>query len=153
LLLALTIASVVGGCSSAPKPFKSRIAIEAAADLNPDQRGRPSPVAVKLFELRSLAVFERADFFSLFDRERETLGGELVARDEWVIKPGDRFMQERSFSGETRFVGIVVGYRDLERSRWRLSIPIDAARGGLLSFRGGLLSLQLNASGVALKDK
>lgn len=120
--------------------------MEAAPGINPDQRGRPSPVALKLFELKSLSSFERSDFFSLFDRERETLGPELVARDEFVIKPGDRIVQERKLSPDARFIGVVVGYRDLERSQWRLSVPVAAE--GIQP-----LVIEVDANRVALKGK
>jgi type VI secretion system protein VasD len=129
LLIAVAAAlPAFAGCASGPKPVIARLTLEAAPGVNPDQSGRPSPVAVKLFELKSLASFERSDFFSLFDRERETLGAELVTRDELVMKPGDRVTQERKLSPEVRFIGVLVGFRDLERSQWRLSIPIDATR-------------------------
>lgn len=136
----------LAGCASGPKPTVIKLTIEATQNVNPDQRGRPSPVAVKLFELKSLTAFERADFFSLFDRERETLGPELVGRDEMVIRPGDRVVQERKLAPEVRFIGILVGYRDLERSQWRLSVPVEAAR-------SQLLVIQLDAARVALKGK
>jgi len=139
-------AAKVAGCASSPKPVVAKLTIEAAASVNPDQRGRPSPVALKLFELKSLSNFERADFFSLFDRERETLGPELVARDEMVLKPGDRITQERKLAPEVRFIGVLVGYRDLERSQWRLSIPVEA-------LRDQPVVVQLDAARVALKGK
>lgn len=148
LLLAAGAVSLVAlaGCASGPKPLIVKLTIEAAAGVNPDQRGRPSPVALKLFELKSLTSFERADFFSLFDRERETLGPELVGRDEMVLKPGDRIVQERKLGPEVRFLGILVGYRDLERSQWRLSVPVETAR-------SQPLVIQLDAMRVALKGK
>lgn len=139
-------AILVAGCASGPKPIIAKITIEATSGLNPDQRGRPSPVAVKIFELKSSANFERADFFSLFDRERETLGPELIARDELVLKPGDRVAQERKLAPEVRFVGVLVGYRDLERSQWRLSIPLDA-------LRSGPVIVQLDAARASLKGQ
>jgi len=139
-------AAQIAGCASGPKPVVAKLTIEAAAGVNPDQRGRPSPVALKLFELKSLTNFERADFFSLFDRERETLGPELVARDELVLRPGDRVTQERKLAPEVRFIGVLVGYRDLERSQWRLSIPVDTVR-------NQPVVIQLDAARVALKGK
>ena len=138
--------TLLAGCASAPKTIVAKFAIEAASDVNPDQRGRPSPVALKLFELKSLTSFERADFFSLFDRERETLGPELVARDEMVLKPGDRLMQERKLAPEVRFIGVLVGYRDLERSQWRLSIPVE-------TMTRQPVVIQLDAARVALKGR
>jgi len=146
LFAAWAIGLTLAGCASGPKPLDVKLTIEAAPGVNPDQRGRPSPVALKLFELKSLTNFERADFFSLFDRDRETLGPELVARDEMVLKPGDRIAQERKLAPEVRFIGVLVGYRDLERSQWRLSIPVETAR-------SGPLAIQVEAARVALKGK
>lgn len=136
--------AVLTGCGSAPKPVVVKLTIEASTDANPDTRGRPSPVTVKLFELKSSASFEKADFFSLFDRERETLGPELVGRDELVLRPGDRVVQERKLAPEVQFIGVLVGYRDLERSQWRLSIPVASAR-------KGPQTIQVGAQRVSLK--
>lgn len=138
---AVGLASLVG-CASAPKPVVVKMTLQASADVNPDQRGRPSPVSVKLFELKSLAAFEKADFFSLFDRERETLGAELVGRDELVLKPGDRVVQERKLAPDVQFIGVLAGFRDLERSQWRLAFPVTTARQPVV--------IQVSAQRVAL---
>lgn len=131
------------GCASAPKPIVAKLTLEASKDLNPDQRGRPSPATVKLFDLKSSAGFEKADFFSLFDRERETLGPDLVSRDDLVLKPGDRLAQERKLAPEVQFIGVLVGYRDLERSQWRLLIPIAAVRSKPVTVDVGALRVAL----------
>jgi len=145
LLLAAVVASLaaLAGCSSAPKPIVAKLTLEATKDLNPDQRGRPSPATVKLFDLKSSATFEKADFFSLFDRERETLGPELVSRDDLVLKPGDRIVQERKLAPEVQFIGVLVGYRDLERSQWRLVIPIATVRSKPATIDVGALRVSL----------
>jgi len=144
IFAACVTCGMLTGCASEPKPVNVTLTIEAGRDINPDPHGRPSPIALKLFELKSLANFERADFFSLFDRERETLGPELIARDEMVLRPGDRVTQERKIAPEVRFIGVLAGFRDLERSQWRLSIPMEAAR-------RQPLRIQLDATRVALQ--
>ena len=98
--------------------------VEALANVNPDARGRPSPVVVKFYELKSLAVFDSADFFSLFERDREILGAELVAREEFQLVPGDRRTFERTLQPDTRYLGVVAAFRDLERSVWRAAVPV-----------------------------
>jgi type VI secretion system protein VasD len=143
---ACALALAAAGCASGPKPLSAKLTIEAAPGINPDQRGRPSPVSLKLFELKSLAAFQLGDFFSLYDRERETLGTELVARDEIVLKPGDRVTQERKLAPEVKYIGVVVGYRDLERSQWRLAIPVD-------TIKDQPVVIQVDAARVALKGK
>jgi type VI secretion system protein VasD len=120
--VALAGAFVLAGCGGGPAAIRADVV--AGADVNPDARGRPSPVVVKVFELKSLAAFEAADFFSLFEKDKETLGGELLARDELSLVPGGKQALARELKPETRYVGVVAGYRDLERSTWRAAVPV-----------------------------
>ena len=119
------------GCASKPKPESPptptsiKGAIVASSNVNPDRNGRASPVVMKLFELRSLAQFQVADFFSLFEKEKEALGAELVAREEYTLMPGARTELVRQVHPETRHVGVIVAFRDLERSSWRASLPVS----------------------------
>ena len=112
----------LGGCSSVPKPTKVQLALEAAASVNPDVRNRPSPVVVRVFELKSLAAFNGSDFFSLWDHDKETLGTELVGRDEYTLRPGDSLRLDKTLQPETLYVGAIAAFRDLERSQWRANV-------------------------------
>jgi len=46
--------------------------IKAAPTTNTDPRGRPSPIVVRVYELKSISAFNNADFFSRFDKDSET---------------------------------------------------------------------------------
>jgi type VI secretion system protein VasD len=124
--VALAGAVLLAGCGTRPTAIRADVV--AGADVNPDARGRPSPVVVKVFELKSLAAFEAADFFSLFEKDKETLGGELLARDELSLVPGAKREFVREAKPDTRFLGVVAGYRDLERSTWRAAVPVPAQK-------------------------
>ncbi|WKB53794.1 type VI secretion system lipoprotein TssJ [Eleftheria terrae] len=113
------LAALLWGCSSTPKPTPIEIQLTGTADLNPDSRNRPSPAMVRVYELKSPAAFETADFFSLFDKDRETLAADLNARDEFVLQPGKTLSMKRVAKPDTRYIAVLVAYRDLERSRWR----------------------------------
>jgi type VI secretion system protein VasD len=124
-LLAVVVVALSAGCgTSPPKPTVIEAAVDAATDLNPDSRGRASPIVVRVFELKTLAAFNGADFFSLWDRERETLASELVARDEFQLRPGEPKKFERTLQPDTRYIGVIAAYRDLERAQWRGSVAI-----------------------------
>lgn len=130
-LLVLAALSALAGCSSAakvpvfsPKPTIITATVDAAATVNPDANGRPSPVVMRMFELRSIAAFNNADFFSLWDREREVLSAEMTGRDEFQLRPGDQKKFERILQPETRYVGVIAAFRDLDRAGWRASAPI-----------------------------
>lgn len=128
------IGALVGGCAApgaaprAPEPLPDPVtlvvSLASAADTNPDVRGRASPIAVRVYELRSTSAFESADFFALFERDAATLGGDLVGRVEAILRPGETQELVRKAGAETRYVGVVAAYRDLEHSVWRLVAPV-----------------------------
>jgi type VI secretion system protein VasD len=107
-----------------PKPSIAELSFVIDANVNPDASGRPSPVVVRIYELKSLAAFNRADFFSLYEKDREQLGPDLVNRDELPLMPGGKPQALTTLKSDTRYLGIVVAFRDIERARWRASTPI-----------------------------
>lgn len=125
LLLAWSIA-LLGGCAAAPPLLQGSIKAEASS--NPDVRGRASPIVVRIYELRALGAFNGADFFSLFEKEAETLGAELVGREEYTLAPAETRPYQRQLQPDTKFIGVAAAFRDLENSRWRLSAPVPASR-------------------------
>jgi type VI secretion system protein VasD len=124
-LLGITLA----GCESIPfiKPDPTVIEAkaEASAQVNPDARKRPSPVVVRVYELKSRTQFDATDFISLFERDKDVLGGDLVARDEFVMRPGESKDIKKQPAPETKFLAVLVGFRDLEKSRSRAVIAVE----------------------------
>ena len=121
------LALVLTGCAAGPRvsePATLIIRLQAATDVNPDGRGRASPLDVRLFELRSASAFEAADFFALYDRDQATLATDLLAREQVVVQPGESRSFTRQAKPETRFLGVIAAYRDLERAVWRASVPV-----------------------------
>ncbi len=112
-------------CASNPRPTVVVMYIQAAADLNPSAGGQATPVRVRLYELKSGAAFGRADYFSLVDAASTTLSTDLVAQDELLIQPGQQLTLERTLDEQSRLLGLVVSYRDLDSAVWRqlVSIP------------------------------
>jgi type VI secretion system protein VasD len=99
--------------------------LAAGNQLNPNVQRRPSPVVVRVFDLKTPAGFEAANFDGLFERDRETLAAELVARDEFVLNPGEaRKLADRKLAPETRVIGIAVAFRELERATWRTTVTL-----------------------------
>lgn len=123
----LALAALLCSCASPPAPKKPSVAqasINVAADVNPDAHGRPSPVVVRLFELKALGGFQNGDFFSLYERGKEVLGGDLLASEEMVLRPGEKKRFERPLQADTRFVAAVAAFRDLDRAMWRATVAI-----------------------------
>lgn len=142
----LVLASLLAACGAAPpKPTIVQGSVEAGADINPDRRNRASPVTVRIYELKTVAVFERADFFSVWDREAETLGGDLLGRDEIQLVPGERRQFERTLQPDTRHVAVVAAFRDLERAQWRASTVVIPNRTQMLTISLGTKSVSVSA--------
>lgn len=124
-VLVASVLSLLTACASGPpKPAVIQTIVTVASDVNPDTRGRASPIVLRLFELKNLGAFQSADFFSLLERDKEALGGELVAREEFTLAPGEKKHFERALQPDTRYVAVVAAFRDLEKSSWRASIPV-----------------------------
>ncbi|MEG5264131.1 type VI secretion system lipoprotein TssJ [Pseudomonas sp. JDS28PS106] len=99
---------------------------QAVAGLNPGATGQPAPVRVRVYELKNSAAFLRADYFSLADRAPATLGVDLIDQDEVLVQPGEQRVVVRHLAPATRHVGLVVGYREIDRAQWRAVLDVPA---------------------------
>jgi type VI secretion system protein VasD len=93
--------------------------ITTAADLNPNRSGRPSPVALYMFQLKAAEAFANADYFSLTAAEATVLGGDLIERTQLMLQPGELRPMEAEFDEEARFIGFVAAFRDIDKAQWR----------------------------------
>ena len=110
--------------AAAPKAaVKAPMTISASADVNPDANGRPSPIVVRIYQLKTDAAFTAADFFALFDDDKKVLGPELISRDEFMLGPAERRTIEVTVATETRYVGAVAAFRDIRNAQWRSLVP------------------------------
>ena len=105
-------------------PFQARLSLSASADVNPDAAGRPSPVVVRIYQLKDDAAFTAAEFFPLFDEEQKILSGpQLISRREIVMAPGARQTIDFEIALDAKFVGVVAAFRDIRNSQWRVIVP------------------------------
>ena len=133
LVFALAALPGCGSKPQAPEPKDAKpppqlsLQIVASADANRGPGGRALAVVVRLYELKSHGVFSKADFFSLYDREQEVLGGDLIARDEVTLAPGQFLPIARPLNPEATYIGVIAAFRDLDRARWRDLMRLNPA--------------------------
>ena len=142
VLLIITLVS----CQSlgfGPSPTRLEVSIEASPNLNPNAEGRPSPIVFRFYELSSADVFESSDFFTLYDTEMATLGKFIVFRDEMNIKPGQLKKFKREAKPETRYIGVIAAYRDLDNARWRGLLEIKPHEKNKIMIHLGSLSVSI----------
>lgn len=112
---------LLSGCGGPPERPDTVLAADLVArgDANSAGAAQGRPVVVRLYELKSAGAFESADFFSLYQREAETLGADLLGREEVSLAPGQWHRVEKVISPETGYLGVLVAFRDIDRTRWR----------------------------------
>jgi type VI secretion system protein VasD len=121
VVIIAAILGLLGGCA---KPSLD-LAVASQTNINPDHTGRPSPVIVKVFEMRSDLAFNQSDFRLLFESPVKALGTDLLAMDEMVLVPGEARRIEYAPVFGTMFLGVVAGFRQMDRAVWRVVTPID----------------------------
>ncbi|MFJ4293208.1 type VI secretion system lipoprotein TssJ [Cupriavidus sp. NPDC089707] len=128
----LATAVLLGACS-APQPvapkeqIKLELSIDARSTVNPDDKGRASPVLVRVYELKTETAFENADYFSLDKNDKTVLTQDQLARDEFVLRPGESRDIERKLNPDTTALGLLIGYRDLGKATWRTVYKLPPA--------------------------
>jgi type VI secretion system protein VasD len=106
-----------------PKPTAAKAELVAAADVNPDAGGRASPIVVRVYQLKEAGAFSGADFFTLFEKEQETLGASLLGREEFALQPGEKRELEIKVAPEAQFVAAAAAFRDIRNAKWRVLTP------------------------------
>ena len=131
-ILLLVVVSIAG-CSepevkeeppAPPPPTKVELSIKVAPDVNPDAAGRASPLLFRMYELKELAAFGAAGFFDLYRKEQETLDGDLIRKEEFVLPPGETRQLAFQADASTRYLAVFAAFRALETARWRASVEI-----------------------------
>ncbi len=126
-LAAPLLAGLLGlsACANPPPPPPTlALTIAAGADQNPDTTGTATPVKVFIFQLSATGKFEKADVFALTERAQATLGAEMLAVEDVVVRPGETRVVQRELKNGTQFIGTVVFFRDIDRATWRGIAPV-----------------------------
>lgn len=149
-LALFAIGLAVSGCASGPpKPTKARLSVAAHADVNPDANGRPSPVVVRVYQLKDDAAFKNADFFALFDKEQATLATSLIDRQEYELTPGEQRSVDFPVSGEAKFLGVAAAFRDIRNAEWR-ALTAAPKKGYKNMVKTDAVTVSVEKSGVTL---
>lgn len=145
---------LLSACASKPpKPVATHTDLIVSADVNPDAAGRPSPIVVRVFQLRNDGEFAAADFFPLYDKEKEILGASFISREEYVLAPGEKRTLDLPVNAEARFIAVIAAYRDIRSSHWRaISRPPEKKLTDLIAKHGVTLTIGRDAVTLAVKD-
>jgi type VI secretion system protein VasD len=129
--------------------------ISADAELNRDRQQRPTPVQVRLYELKSPATFNSGDFFTLYEKDDQFLGTELAFKEQITLQPGQTVTLVRKVKPEAQLLGVFVAFRDVDKSVWRATTPLpqpkELGRFALLSpsFEAAVVNIKIGPNMVS----
>ncbi|MCA8089464.1 type VI secretion system lipoprotein TssJ [Burkholderia anthina] len=85
--------------------------LTARAALNPDDAGRPTSVAVRVYQLKDRKRFDAASYDDLLKNDRTVLVQDLRADMSTVVSPGASSSLSQPMQRETEYVAVVALYR------------------------------------------
>ncbi|MDH5446474.1 MAG: type VI secretion system lipoprotein TssJ [Gammaproteobacteria bacterium] len=115
--------SAVGGIFGADTDLTLSFKVES--DINPDENKTPSPLFIRMYELKSPKLFKNANFIDIYEQDKERLGEDFIAVQKLKrLKPGED--RENSFvlSEKTQFVGLYAEFLDYKNAGYKLIIPV-----------------------------
>lgn len=146
IAIILCVLTVFAACSSTPWtifPTRINAQILASFDVNPDADGRPSPLVIRVYELKSSSTFDDADFFKLYDEEEATLGGDLLTREEFELSPGLGREIIHKAHEQARSFAVIAAFRNIEQARWRASTVLELNKKNTLIVKVGKESVTI----------
>lgn len=151
----LWVLAGVAGCGAMPeKPKAMELGtdIEVSPELNPDASGRPSPMVLAIYQLKSADGFLNKDFFSVFDPEGGALAADLIRRDQVMLQPGTNQSFDAEIDREAAFIGLVGAFSDLDQAQWRavVQVPDKSLLKRINPFGGERLRIAVGARSVAV---
>ena len=123
-----TVIALLSGCSSAKnKPVGTDLKLNfiVEGNINPDENKRPSPVFVRLYELKSPTIFNKADFIDLYERDKEILGSDLLAKQMLrPLPPGVTRSEKLVLTSGATQIGLYVEFSQYRGSAYKATFPI-----------------------------
>ncbi len=98
--------------------------ISASSDINPDIQGKASSVIVRVYQLTNKINFENATYDELFESKHNALGTEFITLNEYLIDPNSKKEIDLKISENTKYIGVVVGYRSTDMVTWRTFMEV-----------------------------
>lgn len=100
----------------------------AEDNINPDDSNEPSPVIVRMYELKSTKIFEKSNFIDLYERDAEILGKSMIAQQSLkALKPSEERTANFVLSKDTRYIGLYVEFLQYDNAKYKVTLPVAQA--------------------------
>lgn len=126
LLLIVTLTFFTGCHTSDELNLDYRI--NSSRNTNPSKFEPAQPVVIYLYELRSGTIFNQLDFFSLTENPSKQLGNDFINEDQIEIQAATQLSSRIKLSKDTRYIGIIAGFRHLNDGVWRRLLVVPTKK-------------------------
>jgi type VI secretion system protein VasD len=120
----LVILAACASTPAVPKPTAVEVTLVSAPDANSGPGGEAQPLSVRIFQISGAGAFETADFFALKQSPQTALGADFLDQTEVLLAPGATETVRFEADPATKHLGFAVGYRELDKSVWRVVVPV-----------------------------
>lgn len=126
-----------------------KLTVVTDADINPDANNRPSPVFVRMYELKSPMIFHQADFMSLFTKDKALLEADFVSkRDLKRFAPGDKREESFVLTPGTKFVALYAEFLQYQNANYKVIFPVTPG-----NIVGNRISVKITGNHMVLTEK
>ena len=133
-ILLIVLLGVLGGCQADKSLVGEYLNLDTDlkmefivdADINPDEQGAGSPLFLRMYQLKSTSMIDKADFIDLYEQEKKFLGTDLVGEVQRLkqFKPGENRVELFVLDQETKYVALYAEFLDFKVSNFKLVIPV-----------------------------
>lgn len=146
-ILVLVIVTILSSCSSAWNATKKAaqvvwdpstpvghvseratlitLSMFAVGSVNPNSSGEPTPLEFVVFKLEDDSKFLAADFESLNDDFKASLGSNYVDHSDYTLIPSQfKFVDMDDIDEDVRYIGVAAKYNNPEVSQWKKVVKI-----------------------------
>lgn len=118
-----TVNSKVGGVFGLDTDLT--LTVDVLSDINPDEANEPKPLTLRIYELKSDSLINKADFISLYDRDQATLGADFLTPPKIeYIEPGVDRVLKFVTSEEARYIAIYAEFYRYKDANYKVVFPV-----------------------------
>ena len=116
--------SVVGGYLELDTDITIEFIVDA--DSNADELNSGSPLFVRMYELKSSKMMNKAEFIDLYENDIKTIGADMVGDVHRLkrLKPGENRAEHFVLDQKTQFIALYAEFLNYQNSKYKLVIPV-----------------------------
>ncbi len=95
------------------------IGLNSNESLNPDRKGDPLPVVIRVYQLNDKGAFQSATFNQIWKNDESILGNTLLSRNEIILNPSSKDEVEVDRHADAKYLAVVAIFRNPIERKWR----------------------------------